>query len=95
MTAAMKREGGAEKGGVSDSLIRIEIITHFHRNPGLTASPEELSRAMGRDPSRVERQVRKLVELNILAEMPGNGKGRYQYLPPYSVAAFLLRSQGR
>ena len=80
--------------GVSDSLIRIEIITHFYRNHGLIASCEELAQAMGRELSRVERQVEKLVRLNILARMPGNGKSRYRYLPPYSVAAYLLRGEG-
>lgn len=95
MTAAIKRKGKADNNGVSDSLIRIEIITHFHRNPGLLSSPEDLSKAMGRDRSRVEFQIKKLVQLNILEEMSGNGECRYRYLPPHSVAAYLLRRNGR
>jgi hypothetical protein len=81
--------------GVSDSLIRIELITHFHRNPGLYSTSLELADAIGRDPFRVETQMNKLVQLHILEETPRNGQSRYRYIPPHSVAAYIVRKSGR
>jgi hypothetical protein len=95
MTTAVKTRKRKESNGVSDSLIRIEIITHFHRNPGLVSSPEDMADATGRDPYRVECQMKKLVQLHILEEKACNGQCRYRYVPPHSVAAYLLRKNGR
>jgi hypothetical protein len=95
MTSALKAKKDDEWNGVSDSLIRIEIITHFHRNPGLVSTPDDMAGATGRDPHRVECQMNKLVQLHILEEKPSNGQCRYRYVPPHSVAAYLLRKNGR
>jgi len=81
--------------GVSDSLIRIELISHFHRNPGLYSTVPELADAIGRDPYRVKAQMNKLVQLHILEETPYNGQSRYRYMPPHSVAAYIVRRTAR
>ncbi len=95
MASSLQASRSTQGSVVSDSLIRIEIITHFHRNPGLVSTPEEIAHATGRDPFRVERQMNKLVQLHILEENPSNGQLRYRYVPPHSVAAYLLRKNGR
>lgn len=76
---------------VSDSLIRIELITHFHRYPGVELTPLEMAEATGRDAGRVEHQMKKLVLLHILEERPLDGENRYRYIPPLSVAAFTMK----
>ena len=83
------------KNNVSDSLIRIELITHFHRYPGVELSPTEMAEATGRDAVRVEYQMKKLVQLHILEERPLNGENRYRYKPPLSVAAFTMKKTER
>jgi hypothetical protein len=94
MSAAVQAEKEAHFNGVSDSLIRIEIITHFHRNPGLVSTIQGMADVTGRDLDRVERQMNKLVYLHILEEHSGNGLRRYRYVPPHSVAAYLLKRNG-
>jgi hypothetical protein len=55
----------------------------------------DMADATGRDLDRVECQMNKLVQLHILEEHSGNGMHRYRYVPPHSVAAYLLkRSSG-
>ena len=73
---------------VSDSLIRIELITHFHRYPGLECSSVDIAEAIGRDLSRVECQMKKLVQLHILDEKPSKEGNRYRYIPPLTVLSF-------
>jgi predicted transcriptional regulator len=70
---------------VSDSLIRIELITHFHRNPGLEGTSMELADMIGRERSRVEGQMKKLVQLHILDERLDNGECYYRYIPPHCI----------
>jgi DNA-binding IclR family transcriptional regulator len=85
-------ERGADEvnaNNVSDSLIRIELITHFHRYPGLECSPVDIAEAIGRDLSRVEFQMKKLVQLRILDERPCEEGNRYRYIPPLSVMSFM------
>lgn len=80
---------GAERmipdgNGACDSIIRIELITHFHRNPGMESTPACMAEAIGRDLSRVEEQLKKLVQLRILLEKPRGDEVYYRYLPPLS-----------
>ena len=91
----LQQKNHGDTNGVSDSLIRIELITHFHRNPGLRSTVQEIAEAVGRDPCRVERQMAKLVQLNIFEENPQNGQLQYNYIPPHSVAAYVVRKNGR
>lgn len=70
------------ENAVSDSLIRIELITHFHRNPGLEGTSLDLANMIGRDKSRVENQMKKLVQLHILHERFSEGELHYRYMPP-------------
>ena len=70
---------------VSDSLIRIELITHFHRNPGLEGTPMELADMIGRDRARVESQMKKLMQLHILDEILSDGERYYRYVPPHYI----------
>ncbi len=85
----MTATGGNEQTGsanISDSLIRIELITCFHCHPGLEGTCSELAERIGRDASRVEGQMKKLVQLKILEELPLEGETRYRYLPPHSLS---------
>jgi DNA-binding transcriptional ArsR family regulator len=70
-----------------DSIIRIELITHFHRNPGMEGKPDMVAEAIGRDPSRVEAQLKKLTQLHILKERVRDGETYYRYLPPHAVSS--------
>ena len=94
MSSALQAENKTQFNGVSDSLIRIEIITYFHRNPGLVSTIGDMADATGRDLDRVELQMNKLVQLHILEEHSGNGMRRYRYVPPHSVAAYLMKRNG-
>jgi len=85
MVRGTRRNDKGEGNGVSDSLIRIELITHFHRNPGLEGTSMELADLIGRDKLRVQSQMKKLVQLNILGEKSFEGEVRYRYLPPRSI----------
>lgn len=79
--------GKADKhNGVSDSLIRIELISHFHRNPGLEGTSFELAGMIGRDRNRVENQMKKLVQLHILNERLYDGEWLYRYMPPHRIS---------
>ncbi len=72
--------------GACDSIIRIELITHFHRHPGMECTPERMAEAIGRDRLRVEAQLKKLVQLRILQERARGKEVYYRYLPPVSVS---------
>lgn len=74
-----------EGNGACDSIIRIELITHFHRNPGMESTPVRMAEAIGRELSRVEEQLKKLVQLRILEEQNRGDELYYSYLPPVSA----------
>ncbi|OFW55989.1 MAG: hypothetical protein A2V52_02735 [Actinobacteria bacterium RBG_19FT_COMBO_54_7] len=93
MARVLRNHTARERNGISDSLIRIELITHFHRNPGLEGSVPELAESIGRDLSRVEDQMKKLVQLNILDEKAFGGELRYRYIPPHYVSRRRERGQ--
>lgn len=78
--------------GTSESLVRIEILTLFHRNPGLLGTPAYLAEATGRDLVTVDRQARKLADLRILEMVEVNGKTCYRYLAP-SVLSRIRRKR--
>lgn len=86
MARALRSHGPKERNGVSDSLIRIEVITYFHRNPGLEGTSMELADSIGRDRARVEDQMKKLVQLNILDRRTLGSEPRYRYIPPHYVS---------
>jgi hypothetical protein len=94
MERELKDSKTARRNGVSDSLIRIELISHFHRNPGLEGTSLELASMIGRDRDRVESQMKKLVQLNILSERQHDGRLYYSYVPPHCVSLFGER-EGR
>ncbi|WP_287152856.1 hypothetical protein [Candidatus Solincola tengchongensis] len=71
--------------GTSGSLVRIQLLTLFHRNPGMKGTAVELAEAIGRDPDAVEEQARKLAQLRILEEVNEEGGSSYRYLPPRSI----------
>ena len=71
---------------VPDSVVRIELITHFHRNPGLESTAMEMADCIGRHKDQVECQMRKLVQLRILEEQPVGGATIYKYIPPFSIS---------
>lgn len=72
--------------GCSDGLLRIELLTIFHRNPGLVCSCSFLAEATGRDMETVQEQAEKLLDLRILAAEEREGERRYRYLPPRMIS---------
>ena len=93
MARGLRNHTIRERNGISDRLIRIELITHFHRNPGLEGTALELAESIGRDLSRVEDQMKKLVQLNILDERALGSELRYRYIPPHYVSRRRERSK--
>lgn len=71
---------------VPDSVLRIELISYFHRNPGLEASSAQMAELTGRNAGQVEKQMKKLVQLRILEECLEEGRCTYRYLPPFSIS---------
>ncbi|MGQ9476459.1 MAG: hypothetical protein ACUVRX_01605 [Actinomycetota bacterium] len=78
--------------GSSESLVRIQILTLFHCNPGLMGTSVELAEAIGRDPDTVAAQVRKLADLRILEEVEAGGGVAYRYLPPRCLGGLGSRA---
>jgi hypothetical protein len=72
--------------GCSESLLRIELLTVFHRNPGLVCSCSFLAEATGRDMELVQEQAEKLLDLRILEAEEREGERRYRYLPPRLIS---------
>ncbi len=68
--------------GCSEGLIRIELLTLFHRNPGLVCSCSFLAEATGREVGVVQEQAEKLMDLRILEAVEEGGERRYRYMPP-------------
>lgn len=77
-----------QQNTVPDSVVRIELITHFHRNPGLESTAMEMADCIGRQKEQVECQMRKLVQLRILDEQLVGGELIYKYIPPFSISMF-------
>lgn len=78
--------------GTSESLVRIQILTLFHCNPGMMGTCVELAEAIGRDPDTVAAQVRKLADLRILEEVEAGGVAAYRYLPPRCLGGLGSRT---
>ncbi len=85
MSRPLSEKALSEVNGACDSIIRIELITHFHRNPGMESTPSHMAEAIGRERTRVEEQLKKLVQLRILQETSRGDKVYYRYLPPVSA----------
>ena len=77
-----------QQNTVPDSVVRIELITHFHRNPGLESTAMEMADCIGRHKDQVECQMRKLVQLRILEEQLVGEEMIYKYIPPFSISMF-------
>lgn len=84
---ASNKKRTAIYNGTSESLVRIRLLTIFHRNPGLAFNCLDLAEAVGRSRDTVERQLRKLLHLGILVEVQDNGETCYRYLPPHVTEA--------
>jgi hypothetical protein len=83
-----------QQNGVPDSVVRIELITHFHRNPGLESTAMEMADCIGRQREQVECQMRKLVQLRILDEQLVGEELIYKYIPPFSISMFNKKGKG-
>jgi len=61
-----------------DTDTKADLLTLFHNNPGLSETPEQLSRRLGRGLTEIQRELEDLVELGILrkAEVYSFGIGR-------------------
>ncbi len=84
MSRQMSEEGALLYNGCSESLVRIELLTLFHRNPGLVCNCAFLAEATGREVEVVRAQAEKLSDLRILEAVEESGEKRYRYLPPWS-----------
>ena len=82
-----------QQNSVPDSVVRIELITHFHRNPGLESTAMEMADCIGRQKEQVECQMRKLVQLRILDEQLVGGETIYKYIPPFSISMLNKKDQ--
>jgi KaiC/GvpD/RAD55 family RecA-like ATPase len=49
-----------------DNDVKADLLTLFHNNAGLSETPEQLARRIGRSPAEVQRELEDLVELGIL-----------------------------
>jgi len=67
---------------IPDSIIRVELISFFSKNPGLIISARELALRMNRDAEHVKRQVERLAHLRILEKGEVDGRTCYSYIPP-------------
>lgn len=75
---------------IPDSVIRVELITFFHRYPSASFKAEEIAERLGRDSKQVECQLERLAELNILEKAEMDGETVYRYRPPYCVSQNLM-----
>jgi hypothetical protein len=71
---------------IPDSVIRVELITFFHRYPGTHFGACEIAERLERDPLQVEAQLERLAQLNILEKSEMEGETVYRYRPPYCAA---------
>jgi KaiC/GvpD/RAD55 family RecA-like ATPase len=49
-----------------DTDTKADLLTLFHNNAGLSETPEQLAKRLGRNPTEVQRELDDLVELGIL-----------------------------
>ncbi|MEJ5186946.1 MAG: hypothetical protein WHT46_07695 [Candidatus Geothermincolales bacterium] len=71
---------------VPDSVVRVELITFFHRFVGASYDAHEIAERIKRDPEQVRGQLERLVGLNILERSESDGRVSYRYRPPYCAA---------
>lgn len=88
MRRHQKGERGSQDEGCFEGLVRIELLTLFHRNPGLVCSCSYLAEATGREIEVVRAQAEKLLGLRILDLVEEGGERRYRYLPPQAFSHF-------
>lgn len=77
-------ENGTPKAKVPDSVVRIELISFYHRNPDFIETSEEIVKNFEYREDQVHGQLEKLVNLKILEKVDKDGKAYYRYLPPFS-----------
>ncbi len=75
---------GDRLSGVPDRVVRVELITFYHRNPHLCETSEAICSCLNYSAEQVARQLEELVRLNILERMEKDGAVFYRYLPPFS-----------
>lgn len=69
---------------VPDSVVRIELISFYHRNPDFYETSEEIVKNFGYHFEQVYAQLENLVRLKILEKVMENDSAYYRYLPPIS-----------
>lgn len=67
-----------------DSVVRIELISFYHRNPDFFETSEEIVKNFEYREDQVCGQLERLVHLKILEKVEKNGTAYYRYLPPFS-----------
>lgn len=69
---------------VPDSVVRIELISFYHRNPDFYETSEGIVKNFGYLFEQVHEQLENLVRLKILEKIMVNDSAYYRYLPPIS-----------
>jgi hypothetical protein len=77
-------ENGHSNAKVPDSVVRIELISFYHRNPEFFETSEEIVKNFEYRAEQVCGQLEKLVHLKILEKVEEDGTAFYRYLPPFS-----------
>lgn len=80
----MPGDNGITKAKVPDSVVRIELISFYHRNPEYVETSDEIVKNFEYRADQVRGQLEKLVALKILESVEEEGKTYYRYLPPFS-----------
>ncbi len=75
---------GSSSSKVPDSVVRIELISFYHRNPEYFETSEEIVKLFDYHIEQVHSQLEKLVSLRILEKVKEDGGTYYRYLPPIS-----------
>ncbi len=80
----MPGDNGIIKAKVPDSVVRIELISFYHRNPEYFETSDEIVKNFEYRAEQVRGQLDKLVALKILEQVEQDGQAYYRYLPPFS-----------
>ena len=82
--AQVEGSNGSNGSGVPDRVVRVELISFYHRNPELCETSDVISGYFDYRKEQVCRQLENLVDLRILERVEQDGQVLYRYLPPFS-----------
>jgi hypothetical protein len=77
--------------GISESMVRTEIILFFHRNQFAMDVSRNIARWIGRDIGVVEKELANLVEQKILDKMGEGPSAIYSYTQDLEIIEMIDR----